>query len=702
MPAPRGIMLRYLQAWRMRATLKQEELADKAGIARATVQRAERGGAVSLDNVRALAQALGITPEQLVMPPPGEPLQRGLSAVPLTRNDFDRTKWESVIADVEPNVCSYYTTRFLSKRNEMEAKGDLQAQAVFDLLGVITSLYMRLDEKDHPFFPAWEGPAGSGPTLSDISDNHWQALEEVAGDINDPEMRARVTDILWVGRSKHEMGRQAIDAYLESAKRLEDPAKWVYPAERIERALQLAMMLGPSEQFTKVRQYIEALLNQFSSSDPLYFSAKLMELLLDNKVTVGQTYAPVAEALAHRAEGERDWRRADRYWRIAARWHARDGNAQAQRLALLAAAETHVKNADEAARQSEPSYFAASIFLEEAIADLRKVGQTQRRVTELLGRLRDYRQRAMSEMRPIGYEIDVTEEVAWARSKIAGKSLEESLVTLALITPSPRKVALRKEVEEYTKQFPLLHLFPAYIPTETGRVVGKRPGMLSPDEQQEGFFQAEMFKRAGLYQIHNAVGRIEPARKQCASEHNTRVADLMDLVASNPFVPPGREWLYARGLHAGLMGDFVVALHLLLPQVENSLRHVLEQHGANVTKHNDEGIEDVMYLHELLDEHGALRGTLESLFGEDTVFDLEGLLVRRFGANLRNRSAHGLMNYEQLQSAESLYAWWLILRLCVLSLIGPQLAAQQRKLAEQSAGTDVAEGDHSGGPPAGQ
>ena len=132
MPAPRGITLKHLPAWRIRAMLKQEELADKAGIARATVQRAERGSTVSLDNVRALARALGITPEQLSMPPAGEPVQRGLSAVLLTKADFARTQWQDVLAGVQEKVCSHYSHSFFAKRAEVEASGDLQAQAVFD------------------------------------------------------------------------------------------------------------------------------------------------------------------------------------------------------------------------------------------------------------------------------------------------------------------------------------------------------------------------------------------------------------------------------------------------------------------------------------------------------------------------------------------------------------------------------------------
>lgn len=65
MPAPRGVTVPYLQAWRRRRTLKQGELATKAGVARATVQRGERGETLSIDNVRKLAAALSLSVEQV-------------------------------------------------------------------------------------------------------------------------------------------------------------------------------------------------------------------------------------------------------------------------------------------------------------------------------------------------------------------------------------------------------------------------------------------------------------------------------------------------------------------------------------------------------------------------------------------------------------------------------------------------------------
>lgn len=63
----RGVALPYLKAWRLRKLMAQTELADRAGVARATVTRAERGDeVVSFANVRKLAEALGISPDELL------------------------------------------------------------------------------------------------------------------------------------------------------------------------------------------------------------------------------------------------------------------------------------------------------------------------------------------------------------------------------------------------------------------------------------------------------------------------------------------------------------------------------------------------------------------------------------------------------------------------------------------------------------
>lgn len=63
----RGRPLPYLQAWRLHRLMTQAELVEKTGLGRATVVRAERGHEiVTMANIRKLADALRITPDELV------------------------------------------------------------------------------------------------------------------------------------------------------------------------------------------------------------------------------------------------------------------------------------------------------------------------------------------------------------------------------------------------------------------------------------------------------------------------------------------------------------------------------------------------------------------------------------------------------------------------------------------------------------
>lgn len=63
---------------------------------------------------------------------------------------------------------------------------------------------------------------------------------------------------------------------------------------------------------------------------------------------------------------------------------------------------------------------------------------------------------------------------------------------------------------------------------------------------------------------------------------------------------------------------------------------------------------------------------------------LFAVLVERFGSNLRNEEAHGLMNYEEFFAPQISYVWWLALRLCctVLIAVTPQVEEDQQQERE--------------------
>lgn len=71
MAAQRGYALPFLRSWRRRRMLTQAELVEKSGVSIATIVRAESAaGSVSVANLRKLAEALGITTDELVYTDP--------------------------------------------------------------------------------------------------------------------------------------------------------------------------------------------------------------------------------------------------------------------------------------------------------------------------------------------------------------------------------------------------------------------------------------------------------------------------------------------------------------------------------------------------------------------------------------------------------------------------------------------------------
>jgi hypothetical protein len=198
----------------------------------------------------------------------------------------------------------------------------------------------------------------------------------------------------------------------------------------------------------------------------------------------------------------------------------------------------------------------------------------------------------------------------------------------------------------------------------TGKVVARTPHFDSTPEQAEEAIVSQMHGNAVLYRQCAAVGYILPAIRKIQAEHNVRLQDFCQFVAESPFVPRGRELTFAKGLYAGFTFDFIVSTHLLIPQIEHSIRLALEARGA-ITSEYDREFRQNEY-----DLNTTLRmEELRPVFGdEDLIFDLCGLLIEHHGSNLRNEMAHGLLDDGQFHSEAAIYLWGLSLRLCLLRL----------------------------------
>jgi len=583
-------------------------------------------------------------------------------SVNISIQDFRSVKWKDAIEQAPAKDCFHYNSLFISRKAEAERQGDHKAVAVFGLVADVTSMCLRAENHKDPFGPMFVMNGKRSAILDDFTDHELSLLKELVGEMSDSELRARIADVVWMRKRDYKMAEVAIESYLESASLLEDPKHWTHCVDRIQRAFRLAASLGDATgKLAKVVQHIEMVLEKYQGEDPLYLSEKLMALLCERKLGDPVKYGQLAEKMATKAEEHHDWQRAQTYWQRKAEWDRIAKDENMRKASLIRAAETYVRIAEAAAKGERPGYMVASSHLTKAIEAYRRIGGMRDRVNELHHILLDYEQKSLQEFGVVSSPaVDLTKAIEGACESVKGKTLLDSLVALSTGFRIEAVADLRKRVEDSVKRFPFTYLFSGVIVNEKGKVVGRKPGLMTEQtDQYEAALRPHMFQELKISYSLDVQVLIDPMRRQIDLEHYLTIDDLGSVVLNNPLIPQHREYLYAKGLLSGLQGDFVTAIHILVPQFENSIRYLLQQQGVSTSSIDDEGIQEEYDLNRLL-----YLDETKQIFGEDLIFHLQGLLVEREGANIRNRMAHGLMYPGDFHSPECMYLWALILRLC--------------------------------------
>lgn len=124
--------------------------------------------------------------------------------------------------------------------------------------------------------------------------------------------------------------------------------------------------------------------------------------------------------------------------------------------------------------------------------------------------------------------------------------------------------------------------------------------------------------------------------------------------SKSPFVPENRMYVYVMGISEGFDNNFISAAHILMPQIENSLRTLAEQNGIIVTSYEKElQLENVL---------GGCLDKVQPLATPDIIEELKSFLVDGNNVNFRNELSHGLVD-EIFIHKYGMYLWWLSLKL---------------------------------------
>jgi len=300
-------------------------------------------------------------------------------------------------------------------------------------------------------------------------------------------------------------------------------------------------------------------------------------------------------------------------------------------------------------------------MLTKAIEAYRRIPGSTAKANELHQLKISYQKNIDSELKTFTSDlVDISDTVKAAIGLVENKSFIDAIHSLSK-QKSIVKSQLKTASEKIMQQFIFRYIADGVTLNDEGKTVGVSPTIETADDQTNAL-QVTMYEQATSYYIPTLVTSvIEPARRHMVSEGKANLKDFIQLVTDNPFVPPGKEYIFALALYAGFKGDWLQFGSLITSQLEASIRYILEQYGVVVTNIDDKGIQTEKDLNTLL-----YFPELEEILGEDIVFSLRALLIVQAGPNLRNRFAHGLIDTYGFRSIHFVYLWWLVIKMIAL------------------------------------
>lgn len=595
----------------------------------------------------------------------------------LTRDLFLECNW---VYDVPPDDrYGYFSVMGCLQKysKEMLEQGKKEHSEALNLLARSASMMLVPNSINEPFKAyVQDFQAGRRSALpDDFTPEELVFFEEILNDVKEPWLKARLADLLWLLRKpkKPEHARAAIDAYVSQP--IDDETWHRDVNDCWERAARLCMQIRDFDRLSAIkRQLFSAFCSEYPRSK--YMTLWIAELL-DNLKIGSDFIEDIAASLHGKAKdllGDGDFHSARFHFELASKNYQQCDDESGWLESLIAIAECFELEADS---RSSGSNMVANSFYENAIQAYRRIPTKHRAtygVEEKIISIRDKvvvsGKASLDEMGMVKTPgIDISEMAKQSIEHVSGKrSPEEALMYFTGLFSGPKYKDLSESAKKIMQKSLIGSLFGSSHMSSDGRVIAKTPAMNLGAGEDDPDNQAALHRQIQQQlsiEIQLVVeGQILPALRQLLMEHRFTKELMVAACHHAPIVPQSREQLLGYALWLGFEYEFGAAIHLLCPQIENIVRSQLKEAGAHTSNIDREGIENENGLSTLMELEEAPK-----LFGEDLTFEIKSVFTDALGFNLRNEVAHGLLDDNTSSSIHTIYAWWMILRLVIRSLV---------------------------------
>ncbi len=565
----------------------------------------------------------------------------------------------------------------LSVRFGSAAGGELPntpAARLFHMLEAATGMTFRASEPNEPFGAMMVRSDGHRTALPvDFRGPAAEVLAAMAVRAKHPVLRARLSDICWVLDRNAQLAAIAAEAYAEIVAKVSvgqlrfrgenDEDALTYEArDLLRRALLIGRAIGADKAGpAAARGFATALRSRAFEQGLMVPSLWFGHLDLDFGISDAAEIGSQVEVLIAKLPNGSDPDTIVNLWRMAVRAYRIARKADDQHRCQSAAAEQLVSIA-----ASQPMALMASQTLAEAIAELHGLPGKKDRRKELRHLLVDVQAGIADEMSGFTIPSNLEEMVRQVEQKMRRPSLRDKLFAFALLARSPEPAALVQAARDTTREHPFSSLFGGSHHDREGKVVHRSEGAGFGEDSDLSAVERQIAQDERIRRHVAASGAIEVARQTVARHHYISDEMFAHLLVHSAFVPRNLVMTYNRGFIRFFQGDFVSALYILTPLLEQSLRHVLKNYGHDVTKFDDATkTQEDRTISSLFEQ---MRVELSSIFGGAIVTDIENVFLKKIGPNLRNRVSHGLLGDGDPYGDDAIYGCWLIFHLCMLPL----------------------------------
>ncbi|AKN25693.1 DUF4209 domain-containing protein [Stutzerimonas stutzeri] len=588
-------------------------------------------------------------------------------------DDFQQTEISRLLETVDTLDFYSFDSELGARARRALANNYYSAYRAYRVLMVVCTYHFSVDRQD-AFGPRLIRDGMRTPIPADIAGEQSQALATIAEMIDHPLLRARVADVAWYNhRNLHRSAGLAITSYCQTIEfYLDDKLSFRYEppsglsskvVDLIERALHIVAGTGKRKTPPEIVS---------ATWKRLYTHAEKLRCFtsLDRLARLGQSFNLIEWAqVAQDAERSANAAAASEYamavkvaWELAALAHHKSKDHAGFKRCKLKSIEQTLRM-----REGVDSFMARASWTRDAIRELRAISGMQAELEALKVELLELQAQAAHEYSHFQVPMDLSEERQGTINVFKDLTLPEFFYKFAQICEVPEKMALHTNIIRDRSDSFLSDLFNGHIYTDAlGRVVAQAPTINFNDTPPPEWYDHESLRYLDIQYQMWVESRVKPATQTLMTKFAVDDRHLMAIVSASPFVPPGFEHIYSLGLARFLQGDMVSACHLLFPQLENSLRHVLSNAGIDTSKLDEELLQEDRSLSGLLSNR---REQLESVFGIDLIYTIDLLFNLKGGPCLRHEIAHGKLASGACYLHSSIYACWLMYYLTCLPLL---------------------------------